>query len=410
MKKVLLPIVGGFCVLVLAVVLFMNTKSTRDAHDILEESIRAQLIAISIASREILDIEAFVSYDSVEDVQNDYVNYSQTLAHLRTLAKNVGAEYIYALKEIDGEYMFVFDTDTENEEIFIPYEISEVHHHAFAGSNSADILNVEDIYGSYNTGAVPIWYNGAVVGIISTDIEDSFLLKSKNAATNNTLILAIMLGITMALLMVLMVWLNNRTRRLQERLSYIANHDNLTGLPNRQYLLDTLESLSSGRKTVPYALLFIDMDNFKRVNDSAGHDAGDELLRNVAKLLGQDSAGQSFRPAAGNLNVAARVGGDEFIQLVRGVSTEEGGAAAAQRLLDGFSGTDLRGYSERYGVGLSIGVALFPTHTDNFHVLIKYADIAMYNAKKAGKNHYRIYEEGMPQEKDPSDREAEQDK
>ena len=404
MKKILLPIVGGFCVLVLAVVLFMNTKSTRDAHDILEDSIRAQLIAISIASREVLDVEAFVSYNSVEDVQNDSVEYAQTLAHLRTLAQNVGAEYIYALKEIAGEYVFVFDTDTENEEIFIPYDISDVHKQAFAGKSAADILNVEDIYGSYNTGAVPIWHNGAVVGIISADIEDSFLLKSKQTARNNTIILAVTLGITMVLLMVIMVWLNNRTRKLQDRLSYLANYDNLTGLPNRQYLLDTLAALSDRKKATPYALLFIDMDNFKKVNDSAGHDAGDELLRNVAKLLGRDAAGQSFRPTAGQLNVAARVGGDEFVQLVRGVSTEEEAAEAAQRLLDGFSSSDLRGYNERYGVGLSIGIALFPAHTDNFHVLIKYADVAMYNAKKAGKNHYRIYKEGMPQEKVPSNR------
>lgn len=142
------------------------------------------------------------------------------------------------------------------------------------------------------------------------------------------------------------------------------------------------------------------MDNFKLVNDNAGHDAGDELLRHIAQYLDSTAENaKSFRPSAGQLNIAARVGGDEFIQVVNGVDTAEKAAEVAKHLLENFQSEQIDRYIEKYKVGMSIGVALYPYHSANYHVLIKYADVAMYHAKHGGKNQYRIYTEEMSQEK-----------
>jgi diguanylate cyclase (GGDEF)-like protein len=178
----------------------------------------------------------------------------------------------------------------------------------------------------------------------------------------------------------------------------MANFDAITGLPNRRYLMNYLKSISTdeNKTKASFALLLIDLDNFKSVNDNAGHDAGDALLRHIAAYL--DSAhenSKSFRPSAGMLNVSARIGGDEFVQIFPGVETETDAAIIAQKLLRNFSSQTLDRYIQKYSVGLSIGVAICPLHSDDFNVLIKYADLAMYHAKKAGKSAYRVYEDEM---------------
>lgn len=187
---------------------------------------------------------------------------------------------------------------------------------------------------------------------------------------------------------------------MQTKLKRQALYDNVTNLPNRQYLMDYLARLTSGPEKTPFAILFIDLDNFKLVNDNAGHDAGDELLRHIAQYLDSSAENvKSFRPSAGQLNIAARVGGDEFIQVVNGVDNEEKAAEVARHLLDNFKSEHVDRYIDKYNVGMSIGVALYPFHSDNYHVLIKYADVAMYHAKHGGKNQYTIYTDEMSQEK-----------
>lgn len=391
-----LCIVIAFMIVLLGFVIGMNIKNTRDARAILEESVRSQLISISLAAREILDVDAFAAYNSEQDVRADQENYDETLRHLRQLASDVGAEYIYALKEVDGAYVFVFDTDPVDEAIFVPYELSPVHERALEGRDAADIMNVDDDYGSFNTGAVPILQDGRVVGIISADIEDTYLARSARSSLINTVVLIAALVAIMAVLLVILIRQLRRIRAMQQRLTEMAHYDTITGLPNRQYLLDYLAAHTGRGDAPPFALFFIDLDNFKAVNDGAGHDAGDELLRHIATFL--ESAvqdGLSFRPAPGKLNIAARIGGDEFVQVVNGVHTEEEAARLAAKLLEDFTRLPIDKYIEKYRVGLSIGVAMFPQHTDDFHVLIKYADVAMYHAKNGGKNNFRMYSDDM---------------
>lgn len=238
------------------------------------------------------------------------------------------------------------------------------------------------------------------MGVVCADIEDTFLQQNRNVIWRNTILLVGVLVVTMGALLAAVIVLVRRVGMMQEKLQHQAHYDTITGLPNRQYLLDYLAKITSDTKHAPFALLFIDLDNFKAVNDGAGHDAGDELLRHVAKCLELDGENaKSFRPAAGILNIAARVGGDEFVQVVTGVDNEKAAGEAAQRLLDHFAeNASANRYVEKYDVGLSVGVALYPYHTENYHVLIKYADVAMYNAKRQGKHRYSLYTDEMNKE------------
>jgi diguanylate cyclase (GGDEF)-like protein len=257
-------------------------------------------------------------------------------------------------------------------------------------------MNVADQWGSYNTGAAPIFNNGRVIGIVSADIDDVFVSKSRQTASANGLLLLLSMAVMMILGLGVVVSLLRQVRSAHDQLHRLANYDLITGLPNRQYLLTYLKRITSGDKAVPFALIFIDLDNFKQVNDNAGHDAGDDLLRKIAAYLDNiHENSKAFRPAAGILNVSARIGGDEFLQVVPGLANPEEAAAAAQKVLDNFYSPELDRFIDKYKVGLSLGVALFPYHSDNFNVLIKYADMAMYRAKNSGKNTYRLYEDEM---------------
>ena len=387
-----------FSVIVVGLTIFMTLKNTSDLSAILEESIKSELISTSIAARGLLDIERFDSYNSVEDILADFEAYSQTLEHLRVLRRQIGVEYIYALKQLDGKYYFIFDTDEEVDTLFDEYEIYHVHERAFLGFEYAGIMNVTDEYGSFNTGAVPLWLNGKVVGIISTDIADEYIQESRDASNRNAAILIIALVIIMGA-MTFIVWLLLRDiRRMQDKLFEMANFDVLTGLPNRQFLMTYLVEIAEKalKQDEPFAFMLIDLDNFKRVNDGAGHDAGDELLRHFAVYLSTVlEHSKSFRPQAGVLNVSARIGGDEFVQIVPGIRTEAEAEMVAKKVLDNYTSQTIDRFVQKYQVGLSIGVALFPFHTENFNVLIKYADVAMYHAKRSGKSAYRIYNESM---------------
>ena len=382
----------------------LNRKNTEELTEITRASMEAQLIAVAQSASKLIDLEAYMHYTSPEAVQADKDTHAQVLGALRSLGINVGAKYIYVLREIDGAYYFVFDTDTEVDTTFMSYQLSEVHERAFTGAWSAGIMNVQDEYGSFNTGAVPIYYAREIVGIVCVDYEDRFFSESMRTAEHNQIILVVTLLAVLTTLTVFLLLLLHRLSAAQQDMRRLAQNDALTGLPNRVYLFEYLEELNHQRPQEPFALLFIDLDNFKMVNDSAGHDAGDELLRKIAGFLEEKSRSFmkdveedaiTFRPTAGLLNVSARVGGDEFIQVFPGATTEEDGRRIAEFLLKRFKTEVVSRYVDLYQVSLSIGVAMYPYHSDNHHVLIKYADTAMYHAKKSGKNQYRVYEDGL---------------
>ncbi len=384
-----------FCVLVVALVSYLNYKGASESTRMLGESVKAQVLSVCAAAREIIDADAFAAYETDTSINNDY--YREQLAELRALAAQTGTKYLYALKMIDGKAVFIFDNDetSENATLMV-YDLSQVHRDAFSGREVAGVSNMVDEYGSFSTGAMPLMKDGKVVGIVAADVEDVLLRRNTESTRRNFILLTASLG-SILLIMAIVLWrMLGRLKSMQDHLSRMASYDKLTNLPNRLYLMSYLQELTAKKGHGPFALFFIDLDNFKKVNDNAGHDAGDALLRNIANYLGSaPNPSKAFRPAAGRLNVAARIGGDEFLLVVPGIEKKDDAIAFADALLAGFASKEIDRYIEKYQVGLSIGVALYPFNAADFNVLIKYADIAMYHAKGAGKNCCRVYDDDM---------------
>ncbi|MGN7614144.1 diguanylate cyclase domain-containing protein [Magnetococcales bacterium HHB-1] len=175
---------------------------------------------------------------------------------------------------------------------------------------------------------------------------------------------------------------------LEERLRHLAFHDTLTGLPNRQLFYDRLEqSLEQGqRQGKGVAILFFDLDKFKGINDTLGHDAGDELLRQVAMRIGE-----SVRKT----DTVARLGGDEFTAIMTNFSSVEDVRHMARKNLDNLSQPfDLKG--EVVEISASIGISLFPYDGREIDILMKKADQALYKVKGSGRGSYHFHSE--PQE------------
>jgi len=174
-------------------------------------------------------------------------------------------------------------------------------------------------------------------------------------------------------------------RRAQERLSELANTDSLTGLPNRNAIHDkTRAAIASAAAGESVGILFLDLDNFKKVNDHYGHVFGDRLIQDVSSAV---------RECLADEDTLARLGGDEFIVLspVASVASME---AMAQRILERLRVPFSLGLVEVY-TGCSIGIAMFPEHGDSLEALIRAADTAMYVAKDDGKRTYRVFSPEM---------------
>jgi diguanylate cyclase (GGDEF)-like protein len=172
-----------------------------------------------------------------------------------------------------------------------------------------------------------------------------------------------------------------------ERLRHIAFHDALTGLANRVLLLDRLEHAISHaqREGGGVALMFIDLDRFKAVNDTFGHDVGDALLKEVARLLSE------CRRAS---DTVARMGGDEFVILLESPASREVHAEMAQQIIAQLS-TPMAILGNPVQIGASVGIASFPEDGTDLAQLMKSADSAMYAAKTAGRGCYRFFDLDM---------------
>lgn len=176
-------------------------------------------------------------------------------------------------------------------------------------------------------------------------------------------------------------------KRYEEQIKHQALHDPLTDLPNRRLFHDRLahairEAKETQRKV---AVLFLDLDRFKNINDTLGHILGDELLRHVAKRL------SSCVPREG---VLARIGGDEFAVLLPALTARAEAERVAKDIVDRFTQPIALGERSLY-VSISVGISLYPDDGDDCPTLIKNADMAMYCAKEEGGNRYRFFTPGM---------------
>jgi diguanylate cyclase (GGDEF)-like protein len=180
---------------------------------------------------------------------------------------------------------------------------------------------------------------------------------------------------------------HNQLRLQKNALQYQATHDALTGLANRVLFSERLEHAikKSKERHSQMALLFIDLDHFKEINDSLGHEAGDEVLTGVTKRLHETIQ---------NEEVLARFGGDEFTVIIEGLQKTEDAMFLADKILKVLSEPITVDHNELY-VGCSIGISLYPDNGDTPQDLLKYADAAMYAAKNEGRNNVQYYTSEM---------------
>ena len=172
-----------------------------------------------------------------------------------------------------------------------------------------------------------------------------------------------------------------------EQMTHLAEHDSLTGLPNRLLFCDRVgQAISLARRHGGRAaVLFLDLDGFKQINDSLGHAAGDEFLKSVAnRLLNCVRAPDTV----------SRQGGDEFVMLLQDVQTPEDAAATARRVLQAVAEVYLADHPELH-VTASIGISVFPDDGLDVEMLIRNADSAMYQAKKNGRQSYQFFRREM---------------
>jgi len=224
-----------------------------------------------------------------------------------------------------------------------------------------------------------------------TPIETNFVDALGEASRlTYRLLQTIMLAATPALLMlgtVSSLRILRQRKRTEDRVNHMAFHDELTSLPNRLMLSRCLDQALSRHRRAgkQLAILFMDLDRFKVINDSLGHEIGDVLLRQVAdRLRAQSREGDTV----------ARMGGDEFIVLIENHENLADLSTRAQRLVEQLSAPHVLGRKDCH-VTVSIGISIFPSDGSDSQALLKAADVAMYRAKDTGRNNYLYYSPSM---------------
>lgn len=174
----------------------------------------------------------------------------------------------------------------------------------------------------------------------------------------------------------------NELKVNESLISFQAKHDSLTTLPNREYYINELDQLLKKQEIEPSAILFIDLDHFKQINDTHGHQFGDELLCIVANRLKGWLRDNDF---------LARLGGDEFVALIKNIRDKETIKKIAERFLNEVSKPFTIKELE-LSISASIGISLYPQDGNDRETLIRKADIAMYQTKESGRNNLNFYD------------------
>jgi two-component system cell cycle response regulator len=173
-------------------------------------------------------------------------------------------------------------------------------------------------------------------------------------------------------------------KRTEERLTYLAQYDHLTGLVNRSLFRDRLVQAMARSKRLqqPIGLMLLDLDRFKAVNDTFGHDMGDDLLKAVSERL---------KTCVREVDTVARMGGDEFTIILEGVSSDQNILVVAKRITESIA-TPFELQGHHISIGVSIGVTIYPHDDHPVDELLKHADIAMYRAKQQGGGTFHLHE------------------
>ncbi len=213
--------------------------------------------------------------------------------------------------------------------------------------------------------------NGAASIVLNMDEANEKLARVRHWVWMGDIVFALMLAL-------ILLW-----RRSDQRIQFLANYDLVTGLPNRNLLHDRLsQSINFARRfDRMIGVLFIDLDDFKTVNDSLGHHMGDRLLRQL---------GERLTNCVRTTDTVARLGGDEFVIAVTGLDHPDSLIFVAEKILSSLDRPFILDDHELF-ISSSIGIAVFPRDGDNETTLLKNADSAMYHAKERGKRHFQFY-------------------
>ena len=218
----------------------------------------------------------------------------------------------------------------------------------------------------------PVLVEGEVVGVLSLRHQESRYWDEDDVSFANTTALMLALAVEAA-----------QRQEAETRIEHLAWYDGLTGLPNRNLLRETMRDMimTAANRKRRMAVMLIDLDRFKDVNDTLGHLVGDALIKSAAEML---------RETVGDTGVVARLGGDEFVVLVSEFVHRQEVALLAARIAQALHRTDLVPNIDTQ-VSASIGVALFPEHGRDMSTLLKNADAAMYQAKRDGRNQFSFF-------------------
>jgi len=190
-------------------------------------------------------------------------------------------------------------------------------------------------------------------------------------------------------------------RKAEKSIRQLAYYDTITGLPNRDLFKEHLSMAlhQAGRNHEKVAVMFLDLDNFKRVNDSLGHEAGDQLLKTISERLEESvrSSDVAARDVVDMHTSLARLGGDEFTVMLSGLHGVEYVERIATRILERIAEPMMLS-GNRVSVSASVGIAVYPDDGENIDTLLKNADAAMYKVKSQGRNGVYFYDEGLRQQ------------
>lgn len=263
---------------------------------------------------------------------------------------------------------------------------------------SEQLLGQRDDYGL--SGAQPLLaqgldhvHNGRIDAVLrQMQIEEARLLKARRDKFDLSMgkrksLALLSVAIILGLLIALMAWVRQelqRRRRRFRQLNHFAHIDLITGLPNRRQFLLTAGTMLAlaQRQQGMLAVMMLDLDGFKGINDSYGHEVGDRLLHEV---------GQRLQASIRASDLVARFGGDEFAVVMSEVDNLEHVRGLAQKLITAIGAPYMLGAAQSDSVGVSIGIACFPEHGDDVDILLQYADQALYESKRTGRRRYTFY-------------------
>jgi diguanylate cyclase (GGDEF)-like protein len=261
--------------------------------------------------------------------------------------------------------------------VFVSLGLLIVHLIPALNHNSAHILLLSvilaSLYGGIKAGVFALFY---------TVIGENYLTYKHFGNIFNTYYLT---GVFFSFIVSFIIsYLVTQEKKAKEEIQKLSLFDHLTGLPNRRMLEINLETTIkiAKRKRKKFALMFMDLDKFKQVNDTLGHDIGDLLLKEVAKRV---------RSSVRETDTVARLGGDEFVVLISDIKSNKDVETVAEKILDKLSRTyTLNG--QKVKTSSSIGISLYPTDSSSSDELLKKADEALYFVKNNNKNDYKFYQ------------------